>query len=386
MAPPSVTELPRGSSSSPATRSPHRRSRGHNFSGGPGALPLSVLEEAARAVELFEDTGDSILGLSHRSARFKEMVEATEAQLLELLNAPPGFHVLFLQGGGSLQFSMIPMHLLRGASAGAEYIATGYWSEKAIPDARLEGRVRVLWSGEQDGYRRVPDVDELTPSDDAAYLHYVSNETVEGVRFPYVPGCDGVPRVCDMSSDFLSAPIDLSRYDLVYAHAQKNLGPAGVTVVLVRDWILERGGGLPSMLRYRTHADHGSIFNTPPVFAIYVMSLVIGWIATEVGGLPSMKAVNEEKARRVYAALDARPDVFEPHAEVASRSFMNVSFRMRDRALEPVLVAAAERANLLGIGGHRSLGGIRISLYNAVTPESVDALCDFLAEFVHEHA
>jgi phosphoserine aminotransferase len=361
------------------------RPRCHNFSGGPGALAPSVLEEAADAVRLFEDTGDSILGLSHRSARFAEMMAETEAQLLGLLGAPPGFRALFLQGGGSLQFSMIPMHLLRGTGRVAEYIVSGYWSAKAVPEAAHEGPVRVLWSGERHGYRRVPDPGELLPAADAAYLHYVSNETVEGLRFPHVPGRDEVPRVCDMSSDFLSEPLDLSRYDLVYAHAQKNLGPAGVTVVLLRDWILDRGAGLPSMLRYRTHADHGSLFNTPPVFAIYVASLVIRWLRQGVGGLGRMRAANEAKAARLYAALDARPDVFEPHAEVGSRSLMNVSFRLRDRALEPALVLAAERAGLLGIAGHRSLGGLRVSLYNAVTLEAVSALCDFLDGFLHDH-
>jgi len=280
----------------------------HNFSGGPGALASSVLEEAAGAVRLFEDTGDSILGLSHRSGRFKAMVDGTEAALLALIGAPPGYRVLFLQGGGSLQFSMIPMHLLRGASGSAEYIASGYWSAKAIPEAAHEGRVRVLWSGEKDGFRRTPRRDELEPSKDAAYLHYVSNETVEGLRFPYVPGHDDVPRVCDMSSDFLSEPFDLSRYDLVYAHAQKNLGPAGVTVVILRDWILERGAELPAVLRYRTHADHGSIFNTPPVFAIYVASLDEGRQRRE-GGAPL------RSARRASGRVRASRRDLEPLAD-----------------------------------------------------------------------
>jgi phosphoserine aminotransferase len=362
------------------------RSLCYNFSGGPGALPAAVLEEASAAILGFEDTGDSILGLSHRSARFVQMIEEAEAELLALVGAPPGFRALFLQGGGSLQFSMIPMHLLRGTSRAAEYIVSGYWSAKAAPEAGYEGAVRLLWSGENEGYRRVPTPEELTPSPDAAYLHYVSNETVEGLRFPYLPGCEGVPRVCDMSSDFLSGPLDLSRYDLVYAHAQKNLGPAGVTVLLLRDWILERGVGLPSVLRYQTHAAHNSIFNTPPVFAIYVTSLVIRWIMREVGGLEQMKALNEAKAARLYATLDARPDVFEPHAERASRSLMNVAFRLRDRALEPALIEAAERAGLLGIAGHRSMGGLRVSLYNAVTLEAVNTLCGFLDEFLRKRS
>ncbi len=361
-------------------------SRCHNFSGGPGALPRSVLEEASRAVRLFEDTGDSILGLSHRSARFAEIVRETEERLLTLVGAPPGFRVLFLQGGGSLQFSMIPMHLLRGSAAVAEYVVSGYWSAKSVPDAMREGRVHVLWSGEAEGYRRLPTTEEIEPREGAAYLHYVSNETVEGLRFPYVPGRDDVPRVCDMSSDFLAGPIDLDRFDLVYAHAQKNLGPAGVTVVLVREWVLDRGADLPSMLRYRTHADHDSIFNTPPVFAIYVTWLVTRWLADEVHGLLAMKARNEAKATRVYATLDAYPEVFEPHAETGSRSLMNVAFRLRRRSLEPEFLVAAERAGLVGLAGHRSLGGLRASLYNAVSLDAVDALCDFLREHADGYA
>ncbi len=346
-------------------------------------MPLEVLEEASRGVLSFEDTGDSILGLSHRSVRFSEIVRDTEARILELLAAPAGYRVLFLQGGGSLQFSMIPMHLLRGSTTPAEYIVSGYWSAKAVPEAEKEGRVRVVWSGEAEGFRRLPARDALEHDGEAAYLHYVSNETVEGLRFPEPPGRDDVPRICDMSSDFLSEPVDVSRFDLIYAHAQKNLGPAGVTIVLLKEGLLERGQELPSILRYRTHADHGSIYNTPPVFAIYVTWLVIRWLEEEVGSLEAMRARNGAKAARLYATLDARPDIFEPHADAASRSRMNVAFRLRRRALEAELVQEAERAGFLGIAGHRTLGGLRVSLYNAVTESSVDALCAFLDEFVH---
>lgn len=364
-------------------RAPLPRCR--NFSGGPGALPRSVLDEAARAVDLFEDSGDSILGLSHRSERFRQIVDDAEARIRRLAGVPPAYRILFLQGGASLQFSMIPMHLLSGCARPAEYIVSGYWSSKAVPDARREGEVRVLWSGEAEGFRRLPDPDELEPRPDAAYLHYVSNETVEGLAFPYLPGRDGVARVCDMSSDFLSRPVDVSRFDLVYAHAQKNLGPAGVTVVIVHESILERGEGLPSSLRYRTHADHGSIFNTPPVFAIYVTGLVARWLEDDVGGLEAMRARNAAKARRLYATLDAAPDVFEPHAAPAARSPMNATFRLRRRELEPSLVAAAQRAGFLGIEGHRRLGGLRVSLYNAVEPDAVDDLACFLEEFARAH-
>jgi phosphoserine aminotransferase len=340
-----------------------------------------VLDEAARAVGLFEDSGDSILGLSHRSERFRRIVDDAEARIRRLAGVPPAYRILFLQGGASLQFSMIPMHLLSGSARPAEYIVSGYWSAKAVPDARREGEVRVLWSGEHEGFRRLPRPDELEPHPDAAYLHYVSNETVEGLSFPYVPGVDGVPRVCDMSSDFLSRPVDVSRFDLVYAHAQKNLGPAGVTVVIVHESILERGAALPSSLRYRTHAEHGSIFNTPPVFAIYVTGLVARWLEEEVGGLEAMRARNEAKARRLYATIDAAPDVFEAHAAPAPRSTINATFRLRRPDLERPLIAAAERAGFLGVEGHRSLGGLRVSLYNAVEPAAVDDLAGFLDAF-----
>lgn len=354
--------------------------RPFNFSGGPGALPKSVLLEASRAVQSFEDTGDSILGLSHRSARFLEIVRDAEARVLSLVGAPKGYRVLFLQGGGSLQFSMVPMHLLRGAQL-ADYIVSGYWSAKAAREAQHEGRVRVLWSGESSGWKRLPEPAEITPSPDAAYLHYVSNETVEGLQFPFIPGHEALTRVCDMSSDFLSQPVDVERFDLVYAHAQKNLGPAGVTLVLVRDWILERGGDLPAMLRYRSHAEADSIFNTPPVFAIYVTWLVLRWLEDSVGGLENMAAYNRRKANKLYALLDRHPDVFETHAARGSRSLMNVTLRLRRRAEEAALIGSAERAGFLGVGGHRSLGGLRVSLYNAVTEASVDSLCDFLDDY-----
>lgn len=360
------------------------RQRCANFSGGPGALAPSVLEEAAAAVAMFEDTGDSILGLSHRSPRFLEIVKEAESLILSLLGSPKGYRVLFLQGGGTLQFSMVPMHLLRGSSLTAEYLVSGYWSAKAVAEARWEGSVREVWSGAADGFHRTPAASEFTLSPDAAYLHYVSNETVEGIRYPYIPGVPGVPLICDMSSDFLSRPLDINRYDLVYAHTQKNLGPAGVTAVLVRDWILERGEDLPPFFRYKSHADNDSIFNTPPVFAIYVTMLVARWLTNEVGGLERIAVINAEKARRLYQFIDDREGLFVPHAADRScRSLMNVTATLRNRELEPELVAAAARAGIVGIGGHRSLGGLRFSLYNAVTVEAVDRLCDFLEDFFH---
>jgi phosphoserine aminotransferase len=361
-------------------------SRKHNFSGGPGALPEVVLQEAQQAVGQLPGTGLSILGVSHRSALFAGMVEEAEANILRLLGLGPGYRVLFLQGGATLQFSMVPIHLLRGQDRPAEYVVTGHWSARSVPEARLEGPVRVLWDGAGEGFVRVPRAAELDPSPVASYLHYVSNETVEGLQFHELLGHDEVPRVCDMSSDFLSRPVDLSRFDLVYAHAQKNLGPAGVTVVVLRDWILERSPrDVPSMLQYRTHAQHASAYNTPPVFAIYVVLLVSRWLLRDIGGLPEMGALNAQKAARLYRCLDDHPAFFVPHAAPASRSQMNVTFRLADRGLETRLVVEADERGLHGLGGHRTLGGLRVSLYNAVTLEAVDALCAFLEAFADRH-
>jgi phosphoserine aminotransferase len=359
----------------------------HNFSGGPGALPESVLEEARRAVTEYCDTGLSVLGLNHRLPLVRELIDEAEANIRELLHAPRGYRVLFLQGGGSLQFSMVPMNLLRGRGRPAEYLVTGYWSAKAAPEARHEGEARILWDGAAEGYRRLPDPGEARANPDAAYLHYVSNETVEGLEFPYVPEAAGAPLVCDMSSDFLSHPVEVSAFSLIYAHAQKNLGPAGVTVVMLRENLLaDLPKNLPTMLSYAAHARHGSIYNTPPVFAIYVTLLVTRWLRDTIGGLEAMERINNEKARRLYALLDERPDFFEPRAARAHRSRMNVVFNLRARQLEDKMARDAEARGLHGIKGHRSLGGLRVSLYNAVTLESVDLLLEFLDSFRRRHA
>lgn len=360
-------------------------SRSRNFSAGPGALPDMVLAEAQQAIAELPGTGLSILGVSHRSTLFASMVHEAEALFAELLDLPKGYRVLFLQGGGSLQFSMVPMHLLRGCDAqhAADYVVTGYWSEKAIAAARVEGPVRVLYDGKATGYTRVPRNSELDFSKTAAYLHVVNNETVEGLQFHETLGLEGVPRICDMSSDFLSRPHPTQRYDLVYAHAQKNLGPAGVTVVVVKDDLWrDRGADLPELLTYRAHAEANSIYNTPPVFAIYVTLLVARWVKNVVGGVEAMAARNAKKAELLYGLLDRHPDVFVPHADVDSRSQMNVTFRLKDRSAEAGLIDAAERAGLVGIGGHRSIGGLRVSLYNAVEVDDVRALCSFLEEWV----
>ncbi len=359
----------------------------HNFSAGPGALPDPVLLATQQALREIPETGLPILGISHRSPWFRNVLDEAEQLLRSLLGLHPSFHVLFLQGGSTLQFSQIPISFLRGHTSPADYLHTGYWSGKSIPEARREGPVRVAWSGEPHAFRSLPNPSELSPSPNAPYFHYVSNETVEGVQFHHTPGRDDIPRFCDMSSDLLSAPVDTSRFSLIYAHAQKNLGPSGVTLVLIRDELLQTTPpNLPSMLDYRRHAEARSIYNTPPVFAIYVTLLVLRWLHHDIGGLAAMNAINQTKARTLYHTLDSSSGFYLPRAHPDHRSVMNVVFDLHDPNLSPTLLLQAQHAGFHGLEGHRSLpSSIRASLYNAVPQSSVDALCDFLRDFARRH-
>jgi phosphoserine aminotransferase len=353
-----------------------------NFSGGPGALPESVLEQTQRAIRQVPGQELSVLGMSHRSRWFREVVDESESNIRELLHIPAGYHVLFLQGGGTLQFSMVPMSFLRGTGLAAEYLHTGYWSGKAIAEARREGQVRVVWSGKDCGFHQLPREEELYFDSEAAYFHYVSNETVEGLQFDRFRGNENVTQICDMSSDFLSRPFDVSRFGLVHAHAQKNLGPAGVTVVVVNDDLLRRiPDNLPSMLDYRTHAEAGSIYNTAPVFAIYVTMLVTRWLREEIGGVEAMEVLNAAKAARLYTTIDNSDGFYQGHAAAEDRSLMNVAFRLPTLELEQKFLELAEVAGFHGLDGHRSLGGVRASIYNAVTVEAVESLCKFMEFF-----
>ena len=358
-----------------------------NFSGGPGALPESVLEQTADAIHRAPGTALSVLGISHRSPWFRDVVDEAQANIRALLNLPEHYQILFLQGGGTLQFSMVPMTFLSGQRGFAEYLHTGYWSGKAVAEARKEGDVRVIWSGATKGFTRLPGPREPKFSRDAAYLHYVSNETVEGLQFHGLQGCDAVPRVCDMSSDFLSRPVRADDFAVIYAHAQKNLGPAGVTVVILRDDVLERvPDGLPAMLDYREHARAGSIYNTPPVFAIYVTMLVTRWLRDEVGGLKAMEAINRRKAEILYDTIDRSGGFYRGHATRENRSMMNVAFRLPSEYLECEFLRMAEAGGLYGLSGHRSIGGIRASIYNAVSLEAVESLCLFMDFFRERYA
>ncbi|MBV5311430.1 phosphoserine transaminase [Chromatium okenii] len=353
-----------------------------NFSGGPGVLPATVLAQTQQAIAEVPEVGLSVLGISHRSDWFAEVVAETERNIAQLLHLPANYAVLLLQGGATLQFSMIPMLLLRQRQCVADYVRSGYWSSKSIPPAQLEGAVRILWDGELNGFRNLPKAAELSYSKDAAYLHYVSNETVEGIQFHELIGDDAVARVCDMSSDMLSRPFDASRFALIYAHAQKNLGPAGVTLVIIRRELLEQApNNLPEMLDYRAHLAAHSIYNTPPVLAIYVTLLVTRWLLHDIGGLAQMDALNRIKAAMLYAVIDEHAEMYCGHAAREHRSLMNVVFTLPTFELERDFLQQAAEYGFSGLKGHRSLGGIRASIYNAMTNEAVAALCQFMVDF-----
>ena len=351
----------------------------YNFSAGPAVLPLEVLEEAQRNLIALPGVGMSVLEISHRSKAFDEIILGCEADIRKLADIPDNYHVLFLQGGASLQFSMVPMNLLP-AGGKADYISTGSWSKKAVKEAQRIGQVNIAASTESDNFTRVPRQDELKLDPDAAYVHITTNETIHGVEWKCDPEVGDVPLVADASSDIFGRPINVRKYALIYAGAQKNLAPAGVTLVFIRDDMLARSPqGMHTMLDYNTHAKNKSLYNTPPVFTIYVMRLVMKWLL-EQGGLEATERRNEEKAKLIYNAIDAS-SFYRGHAEAGSRSLMNVTFRLPNEDLEKQFVGEATKAGLDGLKGHRSVGGIRASIYNAFPREGVEALVAFMKEF-----
>lgn len=353
-----------------------------NFSGGPGALPASVLQQTQRAIEALPETGLSVLGMSHRSAWFISLVEEAMENLRGLLGLSDDYDIAFMQGGSSLQFATIPMNFAGPAWAPPQYISSGYWSRRATAEAQRVYRCGVAWDGEASRYSELPYLAQLDIDPRAAYLHYVSNETVEGLQFGEQRTPSSVPLIADMSSDFLSAPVDTGRYSMIYAHAQKNLGPSGVTVALVKRALLERiPKGLPAILDYRTHIAHRSNYNTPPVFAIYVLTLVSRWLRDDIGGLRAMQKINERKSAMIYGTLDALGDAVRIHAKAPWRSRMNVAFSFGAESLDRAFVEFACERNMTGLEGHRSLGGMRASLYNAVTEQAVATLCEAIREF-----
>jgi phosphoserine aminotransferase len=353
-----------------------------NFSAGPATLPLTVLERAQRELVSLPGLGMSVMEISHRSKTFEAIIAGAEAGIRTLAGVPDTYKVLFLQGGASLQFSMVPMNLLGGGMA--DYVVTGEWAKKALKEARRVGRTAIAATTDADGFTRVPAQAELTLTPGAAYVHMTSNNTIFGTQFHYTPGTSDVPLVCDASSDIFSRRIDVSKYGLIYAGAQKNLGPSGVTVVIVREDLLARSAdSLPSMLNYKTLADGGSLYNTPPVFGIYILALVLEWL-TGLGGLAAIEQVNERKAKVLYDELD-RSGFWRPHAAADSRSRMNVTFRLPSEDLEKAFVKESTAAGLDGLKGHRSVGGIRASIYNAFPEAGVTALVEFMRDFEKTH-
>ena len=353
-----------------------------NFSPGPAVLPLPVLERARDELVSLPGVGSSILEISHRSPAFDRILDETLAGLRELLGIGADHEVIFLQGGASLQFSMVPMNLLRGRSEKADYVLTGTWGSTAIKEARREGAVHVAWDGAATNHDRLPAAGELRLSDRPAYVHLTSNETIQGVQWKHEPDVGDAPLVCDCSSDFLSRPIDVARYGLIYACAQKNAGIAGVTVVIIRKDLLERSrDDLPRLLDYRTFVKEGSRPNTPPTFAIYILGLICGWLRDEIGGLAAMARHNAAKARLLYDVLDASGGFYAGHARPECRSDMNVTFRLPDERLEKEFVTTAAAKGLVDLKGHRSVGGIRASIYNAMPTAGVEALRDHMLAF-----
>lgn len=357
-----------------------------NFSAGPAVMPMPVLEEVQRDLLLLPGCGASILEISHRSKQFIAIMDDAERRLRELLAIPSHFKVLFLQGGSRLQFSMIPMNLLRGSGKAAEFIVTGSWSNYAIKEAKREGETRVLWDGKETNYDRLPALNELDYGD-SAYVHLTSNETIQGVQFAADPSRSESVFVSDMSSDFMHRPVDVSQYGMIYACAQKNAGPAGVTVVIIREDLLDRSDdSLPGYLNYKSHHEAGSMYNTPPTFGVYVVGLVAKWLQEDVGGLANMLQRNRDKAQLLYDVLDESPEFYQGHAQVSDRSLMNVTFRLPSDELTKEFTKEAAKQQLESLEGHRSVGGIRASIYNAMPVEGVEALRDLMVDFRNRHA
>ncbi|HET6852829.1 MAG TPA: 3-phosphoserine/phosphohydroxythreonine transaminase [Pyrinomonadaceae bacterium] len=350
-----------------------------NFSAGPAVLPVPVLEEAQRDLLSLPGVGMSVMEISHRSKTFDEIIAGAESGMRELLGIPGNYHVLFLQGGASLQFSMVPMNFLP-ADGSADYVLTGSWGKKALKEAKKVGSVNIAATMADGGFTRVPSRDEMSLSPHAAYVHITSNETIEGVEWKREPEVGDVPLVADASSNILSREIPVERYGVIYAGAQKNMGPSGLTVVIVRDDLLQRvPEGLATMLDFRTHVENKSLYNTPNTWGIYILGLVCKWLKDK-GGLAAMERENEEKAQLIYDAIDAT-DFYRGHADADCRSLMNVTFRLPDQELEKKFVAESTAQGLDGLKGHRSVGGIRASIYNAFPRAGVEALVSFMKDF-----
>jgi phosphoserine aminotransferase len=355
----------------------------YNFSAGPAVLPHEVLQQAKEELLDWHGSGMSVMEMSHRGREYMSIQAEAEADLRELLAIPSNYKVLFLQGGASQQFAMVPMNLLRGKQS-ADYVNIGEWSKKAISEAKKFGAVNVVATGAANNFSSIPAFDSWKLSLDAAYLHYTPNETIGGVEFNWVPE-SAVPLVADMSSNILSRPIDVSKYGLIYAGAQKNVGPAGLTIVIVRDDLIGQPlAGTPTMLDYKTHADNDSMYNTPPTYGIYIAGLVFKMLKRK-GGLAAMEATNIVKANLVYDAIDASNGFYHCPVALSDRSRMNIPFTLKDAALDGDFLKQADARGLLQLKGHRSVGGMRASIYNAMPVEGVQALVEFMHEFAKHH-
>ena len=354
-----------------------------NFSAGPATLPLPVLQQIESDIVSTADWGVSILEISHRDPRFVEILEETKARLRRLLELPDDIDILFLQGGSRLQFSMVPLNLAGGPEGRAEYVVTGTWGNHALAEARRLVEAHSIWDGSETNFDRLPAEEEVAPSPAASYVHFTSNETIQGVQFPGVPDWNGARLVCDASSDFLSRPWPMDSIDLLYACAQKNAGPAGVTIVLIRRarWQDSATDELPSYLRYALHAEGNSLWNTPCTFGIFAVNLVCRWLEEEMGGLASLARRNSEKASMLYDVIDSFPELYRGHAEAACRSKMNVTFRLPDAECEAAFLAGAAERRLVALKGHRSVGGIRASIYSAMPIEGVERLAEWMRIF-----
>lgn len=357
--------------------------RVYNFSAGPAVLPEEVLREAAEEMMDYRGSGMSVMEMSHRSQTFQEIIDTTEADLRELMNIPDNYKVLFLQGGASLQFAMIPMNLMKNQKA--DYIVTGQWAKKAAKEAEKYGEVRVIASSEDETFSYIPDCSDLPVSEDADYVYICENNTIYGTKFQELPNTKGKTLVADVSSCFLSEPVDVTKYGVIYGGVQKNIGPAGVVIAIIREDLITEDtlAGTPTMMKYKTHADAKSLYNTPPAYGIYICGKVFQWLKRQ-GGLTAMKAYNEKKAKILYDYLD-ESKMFHGTVAKKDRSLMNVPFVTGDQELDAKFIKEADAAGFKNLKGHRSVGGMRASIYNAMPIEGVEALVEFMKKFEKEN-
>jgi phosphoserine aminotransferase len=361
----------------------NQQERVYNFSAGPSMLPLDVMQDIASQLTNYEGSGQSVMEMSHRSPEFEKIIREAEEDLREIMNIPDNYKVLFLQGGGTLQFAMVPLNLLRNSKK-ADYVVTGAWAQKATAEAKKFGDIRIAGSSEEQNFTFIPKLKKEDFRPDADYVHITLNNTIYGTRFPELPDTGDIPLVADMSSNILSEEIDVSRFGLIYAGAQKNVGPAGVTIVIIReDLIGHAAKEVPTYLDYKIHADNGSMYNTPPCFGVYVAGQVFKKIKN-TGGVAAMEKLNREKAEKLYRYID-ESSLYSCPVAVEDRSLMNVVFVTGDKDLDKKFTSQSKEAGLVNLGGHRSIGGMRASIYNAMPMEGVDALIDFMKKFEAEN-